>query len=67
MPVPALLREMLKTAALAAGALVLVATCALELEAWAVRTSKGGGWHGPDQGRLIRTHIVEQPTVGVIT
>lgn len=62
------LREVLKTAVLTGAALALVAIGALTLESWAVSNAKSGGWqyNSHEQGRLIRSHVVDQPTVGVI-
>jgi hypothetical protein len=69
MRLPVVFREVLKTFALAAGALIIVTACALELEAWAVRTSREQAQNpvSREQGRLIRSHTVDQPTIGVIT
>lgn len=69
MPAPMLFREIVKTAVYAAAALLVVTISAVELEAWAVRTSQEtGSLPSPsEQGRLIRSHTVEQPTVGIIT
>ncbi len=70
MPVRSIFREAMKTVALAGAALLVVTVCAVELEAWAVRNSDDAADSRPlpvEQGRLIRSHTVDQPTVGIIT